>query len=276
MNTAPASNSLQSLFVTSFSKALANAFSDATKTDWRAEAAKPIEAHTPDPTCVCFELALSGGLEGQASVVLTSADMLHLSSELVGQPAESIAEEHREALLNTLQASTSRLIDDLLAQHGAVTVQASAAETLGTESTAIAHLRLSADSKPGGSVVLHVSPDLLRAISPPAPAETPNPSTSNPEAPPKSSPLPEDKRFQRVIDVPLNVKLRFGQRQLTLREVLDLTSGSLVELDRQVEEPVDLMLDGRIIARGEVVIVDGNYGMRVTEIPPLATSLFDQ
>ncbi len=274
MNTPPASNSLQSLFVTSFSKALADAFSDATKTDWRAEAAKPIQAHTPDPTCVFFQLALSGGLQGQASVVLTSADLLHLSSELLGQPAESIAEEHREALLHTLQASTSRLIDDLLAHHGAVTVQASKAESLDTESISIAHLRLSADSKPGGSVVLHVSPDLLRAISPPAPAETPNPSIS--EAPSKSSPAQEDKRFQRVIDVPLNVKLRFGQRQLSLREVLDLTSGSLVELDRQVEEPVDLMLDGRIIARGEVVIVDGNYGMRVTEIPPLASSLFDR
>lgn len=72
--------------------------------------------------------------------------------------------------------------------------------------------------------------------------------------------------LQRVIDVPLAVTLRFGQRQLTLRELLDLSTGALVELDRQVEEPVDLMLGERLIARGEVVIVDGNYGMRVTEV----------
>lgn len=72
--------------------------------------------------------------------------------------------------------------------------------------------------------------------------------------------------ISRVLDVPLTVTLRFGQRQLTLRELLELNTGSLVELDQQVEEPVQLMLGDRVIARGEVVIVDGNYGMRVLEI----------
>ena len=70
----------------------------------------------------------------------------------------------------------------------------------------------------------------------------------------------------RVIDVPLMVTLRFGHRHMRLREVLELNTGALVELDRQVEEPVDLILDERVIARGEVVVVDGNYGLRVTEI----------
>ena len=79
----------------------------------------------------------------------------------------------------------------------------------------------------------------------------------------KESVMPE---LDRVIDVPLNVTLRFGQRMMRLREVLDLSPGALVELDRQVEDPVDLILDERVIARGEVVIVDGNYGLRVTEI----------
>ena len=75
-----------------------------------------------------------------------------------------------------------------------------------------------------------------------------------------------------VLDVELNVTLRFGQRQLSLREVLDLTSGSVVELDRQVDEPVDLFLDGKVVARGEAVIIDGNYGMRITQVlQPLGT-----
>jgi flagellar motor switch protein FliN/FliY len=75
-----------------------------------------------------------------------------------------------------------------------------------------------------------------------------------------------------VMDVELNVSLRFGQRQLPLREVLELTSGSVIELDRQVDDPVELLLDGKVIARGEAVIVDGNYGLRVTEVPqPIAS-----
>jgi flagellar motor switch protein FliN len=76
-----------------------------------------------------------------------------------------------------------------------------------------------------------------------------------------------------VMDVELNVTLRFGQRQLTLREVLELTTGSVVELDRQIEEPVELLLDGKVIARGEAVVIDGNYGVRVLEVPhPLIPS----
>jgi len=72
--------------------------------------------------------------------------------------------------------------------------------------------------------------------------------------------------LEALMDVELEVALRFGQRQLTLREVLDLTSGSVVELDRQVEEPIELILDGKVVARGEAVVIDGNYGLRVTEV----------
>ncbi len=83
----------------------------------------------------------------------------------------------------------------------------------------------------------------------------------------------ESMNLDLVMDVELNVTLRFGQRQLTLREVLELTTGSVVELDRQIEEPVELLLDGKVIARGEAVVIDGNYGVRVLEVPhPMSTT----
>ena len=69
-----------------------------------------------------------------------------------------------------------------------------------------------------------------------------------------------------LLDVELNVLLRFGQRSLELREVLDLKCGSVIELDRRVDEPVELLLDGRVIARGNAAIVDGNYGLQITEV----------
>jgi flagellar motor switch protein FliN/FliY len=75
-----------------------------------------------------------------------------------------------------------------------------------------------------------------------------------------------------LMDVELEVTLRFGERSMLLRDILELGEGSVVELDRQVEEPVDLLLDGKLIARGEVVVVDGNYGLRVQEmLTPLAS-----
>jgi flagellar motor switch protein FliN len=68
------------------------------------------------------------------------------------------------------------------------------------------------------------------------------------------------------LDVELVVTLRFGGRRMLLKDILDLCTGSVVELDQQVHEPVDLLLDGKLIARGEVVVVDGNYGLRITEV----------
>jgi len=82
------------------------------------------------------------------------------------------------------------------------------------------------------------------------------------------------KNLKLVMDVELNVSLRFGQRQMPLRDVLELNNGSVIELDRMVDEPVELFLDGKLIARGEAVVVDGNYGLRVTEIPQPVTSHF--
>ena len=68
------------------------------------------------------------------------------------------------------------------------------------------------------------------------------------------------------MDVELGVTLRFGRRHTSLHEVLDLATGAVLELDREIQEPVDLVLNGRVIARGEVVVVDGNYGLRVSEV----------
>jgi flagellar motor switch protein FliN/FliY len=69
-----------------------------------------------------------------------------------------------------------------------------------------------------------------------------------------------------LLEVPLAVTLRFGQRRMPLRDVLQLSSGAVIELDRQAEDAVDLLLDERLIARGQVVVVDGCYGLRVTEV----------
>ena len=72
--------------------------------------------------------------------------------------------------------------------------------------------------------------------------------------------------YDRLMDVGLEVKLRFGTRHMVLRDVLALSAGVVVELDRAVNAPVDLLLDGRIIAQGEVVVVDGKYGLRITGV----------
>lgn len=69
-----------------------------------------------------------------------------------------------------------------------------------------------------------------------------------------------------LLDVELEAALRFGSREMPLGEILDLGPGDVVELDRQIADPVDLIVGNKIVARGEVVLVNGNFGLRVTEV----------
>lgn len=67
-------------------------------------------------------------------------------------------------------------------------------------------------------------------------------------------------------DIDLDATLRFGSRDMTLEEVLNLGPGAVIELDRHINEPVDLVVGDRIVARGEVVVASGNFALRVTEV----------
>jgi flagellar motor switch protein FliN/FliY len=69
-----------------------------------------------------------------------------------------------------------------------------------------------------------------------------------------------------LLDIELQASLRFGGREMLLGEILDLGPGDVVSLDRPVQAPVDLVVGDRIVARGEVVLVDGNYGLRILEV----------
>jgi flagellar motor switch protein FliN/FliY len=69
-----------------------------------------------------------------------------------------------------------------------------------------------------------------------------------------------------LLEVDLPVSISFGKTQLPMREVIKLTTGSIVELNRGVNEPVEVLVNHSLVARGEVVVVEGNYGVRILEI----------
>lgn len=69
-----------------------------------------------------------------------------------------------------------------------------------------------------------------------------------------------------LMDVELEATLRFGCREMPLGEILELGPGDVVQLDRHVSEPVDLIIGDKIVARGDVVLVNGNFGLKVTEV----------
>ena len=69
-----------------------------------------------------------------------------------------------------------------------------------------------------------------------------------------------------LFDVEMTLTAEIGRTRLPVRQVLDLLPGSVLELDRAAGAPADLMINGRLIARGEVVVIDEDYGIRITEI----------
>jgi flagellar motor switch protein FliN len=85
-------------------------------------------------------------------------------------------------------------------------------------------------------------------------------------APPGSVEEQKLKRLERLLDVELDVVVRFGLTQAPLRDIVRYGAGSLVELNRTVDEPVDILVNGRSLAQGEVVVIDGYYGVRITTI----------
>ena len=85
--------------------------------------------------------------------------------------------------------------------------------------------------------------------------------TAAPEAPTADTP-----ELERLYDVPVELAVEIGRTHMTIRETLALGPGSIVTLNRLAGEPVDLLVNGKPIARGEVVVIDEEFGLRVTEV----------
>jgi len=91
--------------------------------------------------------------------------------------------------------------------------------------------------------------------------------------PPSEGPTKNLETLDLLLDVELPVSVSFGKAQIPLQQVLKWTTGSIVELECGVNEPVDVLVNNCVIARGEVVVVDGNYGVRVQQIVSRAQRL---
>ncbi len=253
-----AENSLY-IFAEPFRQALSEVLSDVFGAPCSVSMSSESAAPSPDAEALCFGMTAVGGLRGAASIQLNQAEALALAQRLLSQGQDSAAtfgESHKRAIEGLLPKFTERAAVAFTARFGQVTLQ------LNPSVSPILHgalVTLSSDSPNGPlSVRLSLAPEMLASV--PAQTSAPAASSEAPEAP------SHDNNLDLLLGVDLNLTLRFGQRTLTLREIMELSSGSIIELDRQVQEPADLLLGDRLIARGEVVIVDGNYGLRITEV----------
>lgn len=81
-----------------------------------------------------------------------------------------------------------------------------------------------------------------------------------------SSPQENSRNLDMLLDIPLQVTVELGRTKRTVQEILALSSGAIIELDKLAGEPVDILINSKLIAKGEVVVIDENFGVRVTDI----------
>jgi flagellar motor switch protein FliN/FliY len=205
----------------------------------------------------------AGSLRGEMSLRIPRVAVLALGQLFLQQPHDESAEfkpDHREALEELLRRMAGQVASALNPRWGDVQMRVEPGPAP-TWSAAARGWLASAPSAPFRLLLeWQVSSALVAALRPIA-EKTPSGESA-------SGAATSAGKFDLLMDAELDVTLRFGKRSMLLREVMELDAGSVVQLDRQVQEPVDLLLAGRLIARGEVVVVNGNYGLRVLEIVP--------
>ena len=197
-----------------------------------------------------FAAMLSGDEAGRFAAVL---DRAILETPLLGEGADQ-----RAGWAELLREVAEAAAGDLLAKTGKK-CRVEGFEEIEAESKVSRAFILKAGDR-AFTILVRDEVREVKAVAEP-PAAPPGAPPDEPTMPPATSPGTE-----LLLDVELEASLRFGCRELPLGELLDLGPGDVVQLDRHVADPVDLVVGDKIVARGEVVLVNGNFGLRVTEV----------
>lgn len=251
-------------FATLFAGALGETLGSVTGAEWSFEPAEFPGKEAQTDTPIQFQLHVEGSLKGECFIELREADVLAIISGIAKQSVTALHEEHFEAVAKVIVSSAEKLATSHADEYGVLRFKVERVSELAFGGMFVVPL-MAKGAVSDMQILLFIGGELMDALSCGHRAE---------DQWRQGDLSVHPHNLQMVMDVELNVSLRFGQRRLQLREVLDLASGSVVELDRMVDEPVELFLDGKLIARGEAVVVDGNYGLRVTEIPQPVMSHF--
>jgi len=208
---------------------------------------------------VRLTLKLEGALAGSAVVEMTTADAATLTARLAQRNTDGTQVPGQSASVGGLLSQTVALAaKKLQTAYGKTLVTVSSGEAPGWRpSKAISFTIRAPDCDPFSFRML-LSEGIV-AASPDAIGLSASPTSRDNEALQKAN-------LDRILEITLELKLQFGRRVLLLRDLVELAAGSVIELDQRAQEPAALLLGDKVIARGEVVLSEGNYALRVTEI----------
>jgi flagellar motor switch protein FliN len=202
-----------------------------------------------------LEMVLRSDARVRFAVEFGEEESQYFAKLLVGEPVADEAERKAtvEELWRQIAGRATTELSEVLKQGDLDVVEVTEPWNAAISSG----VRLVSAEEPALVMTIHLSAEALEYLLPLQAAVVEEKSAAR---------VDQNQNLDLLLDVPLSVTLRFGERRMPLREILQLTSGAVIELDRHAEEPVELFLDDKVIARGNVVVVDGCYGLRVTEV----------
>lgn len=271
---APAST--LSAFAEATHNALQDVLSQALSPDWKVEVASPDVPPVTPENSACIGLLVTGVVSGQASLLFPRADAAVLGRAFVGDTSEAPAEygdEQREAVEELMRQVFGLATTALQASLGQLWIEVDPSVSVAEPAQRNTFV-LTSGSKPSLACELLMSNELTTSLAaagqklPDAAEDVPGPPPATITSPPATAvpePEPAIDDLSLLAGVEVEVTLRFGHRWLPLRDIVNLTSGSVVELEESLAEPVEVVVGDRVLARGEIVSVDGCYGVRIVE-----------
>ena len=239
---------------------------------------KPIEDGTKElfASAVHARFVGGGALKGELAIVCETSVALALAQAFMSEPLDAAAEfgsSHRDAFLELVRQVAGVVATDWKQDSGSDVLISfhSAAEPPFAGATEV-NIEVHGETLPSVNLKLVLNKEMvdvlaLQLASPPisaaeeraAPPPLEPPGQSNAGAPPPAN-------LDLLLDVELEATIRFGEREMLLKDIYGLMPGTVIELDQMINEPAQLLVAGRTVAWGEVVVVDGNFGLRVTEV----------
>ncbi len=216
---------------------------------------------------ISLQFEATQNLTGNQGFVLSNKDAVRLSQLLLAEPEDGsavVSDDHRDAIGELFRQFAGAAASSLKSLAGGeVSFKWVGLDPFPGAPGLCAGLQWNSPGLTPLSLVAELGSPLIAALNPATPAALDLPAPTPPPAPLATV---RDSKLELLMDVELDVTLRFGERQMALREILDLSAGSVVELDQYVQDPVELLVGKKMVARGEVVVVDGSYALRVMEI----------
>lgn len=210
-----------------------------------------------------LNMDVAGTLDGQVTLGVTAEDAAQLAGLVMGfdePPGDDVVTDSLQELAQQIaSAVTVKYGPELrVTATGSITSVPAAPGGAAWSAVVLGDLRT--------RVAVWHELTQVRQAADPVGQPTPEPQSPAVARPPVAAPAPLPSNMELILDIELPLWVRFGETAMTLQALTKLGPGTTLDLERSPDDPVDVMVNNTVIARGEVVVVAGNYGVRVTEV----------